>query len=289
MPETLQWGLRFTYGRVAGGTDAEMLADRGSKVMLGQQRLHSMSSEIFTSVGQIMNLVERMAELSGRLDRVFELQEVLDELEAETEAVGGHVIGDQVLTPCPPVDGPKRKAYKPWKECILLDKKNVDGHYLPLAWPESGFEHVRGSKSVHTNPTISIDDVTLVTPRGQAIVSDLSVTVEQHKALMVTGRNATGKTSLVRAMAGLWPIPKGSIECPCPAGSNRPGLKEIFIVPQRIHMALGTLSDQITYPETVSCAERTPEIEEKLMRLLTLVGIEYLVDRWSGTERIGER
>eukprot|EP01047_Picozoa_sp_COSAG01_P136899 COSAG01_NODE_67327_length_267_cov_0.922619_1_plen_59_part_00 len=52
------------------------------------------------------------------------------------------VIGDQVLTPCPPVDGPKRKAYKPWKECILLDKKNVDGHYLPLAWPESGFEHV---------------------------------------------------------------------------------------------------------------------------------------------------
>eukprot|EP01047_Picozoa_sp_COSAG01_P122381 COSAG01_NODE_51240_length_356_cov_1.003891_2_plen_36_part_01 len=29
------------------------------QVMLGQQRLHSMSSEIFTSVGQIMNLVER--------------------------------------------------------------------------------------------------------------------------------------------------------------------------------------------------------------------------------------
>ena len=43
--------------------------------MLGQQRLHSMSSEIFTSVGQIMNLVERMAELSGRLDRVMREQQ----------------------------------------------------------------------------------------------------------------------------------------------------------------------------------------------------------------------
>eukprot|EP01047_Picozoa_sp_COSAG01_P105368 COSAG01_NODE_34592_length_545_cov_0.753363_1_plen_98_part_00 len=57
---------------------------------------------------------------------------------------------------------------------------------------------VHGSKAVHTDPTISIDHVTITTPRGQAIVSDMSVKVEQHKALMVTGRNATGKTSLVR-------------------------------------------------------------------------------------------
>ena len=51
-------------------------------------------------------------------------------------------------------------------------------------------------------------------------------------------------------------------------------------------MALGTLADQITYPQTIPQAERTPEIEEKLMDLLKLVGIEYLVERWSGTDRI---
>lgn len=38
--------------------------------------------------------------------------------------------------------------------------------------------------------------------------------------------------SQVRAIAGLWPIPEGSITVPCPDGSNRPGLKEVFIVPQ---------------------------------------------------------
>lgn len=52
-----------------------------------------MSAEIFGSVGQVMSLVEQMAHLSGRLDRVFELQWVLDELEAENPATA---IGDQV-------------------------------------------------------------------------------------------------------------------------------------------------------------------------------------------------
>ena len=101
---------------------------------------------------------------------------------------------------------------------------------------------------------------------------------------MVTGRNATGKSSFVRAVSGLWPTPAGSISVPCPAGSNRPGLKEVFVVPQRILMALGTLADQLTYPVVVE--QRSAELEKRLQELLDLVGIGYLVDRWSGTERI---
>ena len=129
-----------------------------------------------------------MSELAGRLDRVFELQEVLDELEAETEAAGGKVIGDAVLTPCPPVDGPKRKAYKPWKQCILLDQRNEAGQYLPLAWAESGGEHVFGTPGGHTDPKIKLENVTLVTPRGMSVASEINVEVQRNKALMVTGR-----------------------------------------------------------------------------------------------------
>ena len=58
------------------GTDEEFLADRGASVFLGQTKLLQMSNEIFGNMGQIMALVERMAHLSGRLDRVFEMQEV---------------------------------------------------------------------------------------------------------------------------------------------------------------------------------------------------------------------
>ena len=285
IPETLQWVFRFLYGRNQFGSDQELLQDKGDGLFRGQQQLLQMTDEIFGSVGQILALGERMAELSGRLDRVFEMQEVLDDLEAEVPE--DCRVGDAVLTPCPPVDGSNRKNYKPWKECVLLDENNAEGQYLPLAWPEAGGEHLTGALGLaEKDARIALEDVTLLTPRGLAIASELSVEIESGQALMVTGRNSTGKTAFVRAVAGLWPIPAGSIVAPRPAGSARPGIKEVFVVPQRIHMSIGTLQDQITYPLVISPSARTPELETRLMELLSLVGIGYLVERWSGTDRI---
>ena len=74
-----------------------------------------------------------------------------------------------MLTPCPGTDGTKRKAYKPWKECVLLHEDNVDGQYLQLAWPEAGGEHVTGSKTRIKDPKIELKGVTLLTPRGISI------------------------------------------------------------------------------------------------------------------------
>ena len=80
-----------------------------------------------------------------------------------------------------------RKAYKPWKHCIHLDERNVDGQYLPLAWPEAGGEHVTGSSTPHVDPKIVMAGLDIVTPRGEAIVSNLDLTVTQDNAVMVTG------------------------------------------------------------------------------------------------------
>jgi putative ATP-binding cassette transporter len=86
---------------------------------------------------------------------------------------------------------------------------------------------VKGSKQAHVDPKIQLEGVTLVTPRGEAIVSNLNLTVPKGEAVMVTGRNATGKTSFVRSVSGLWPTPAGTITVPTPHGSRRPGLKEV--------------------------------------------------------------
>lgn len=53
-------------------------------------------------------------------------------------------------------------------------------------------------------------------------------------------------------------------------------------MPQKIHMALGSLQDQVTYPQFIPKEERTRELEVQMQEVLDLVGIGYLVKRWEG-------
>ena len=70
-----------------------------------------------------------------------------------------------------------------------------------------------------------------------------------------------GKTGFVRTLSGLWPLMKGSLERP----PNELG--EVFVVPQRIHMVLGTLADQITYPTLIKKEDRTEAINAELTQV----------------------
>ena len=221
-----------------------MLADGGATVFLGQQYLQSMAAMIFGEMGAVMALSERFAYLSGKVSRVAELQvrmrllacaciricgsvlarhrcpcvrdillawhdvaimqEVMDELDAAQPE--GRRVGDALSTPMPFVDGRLRNSYKPWKQCMVSHPSNVHGQYLPLALPAEQLTQARGE-----GKEIRLAGVDLVTPRGEAIATDVSCCVTEEAPLMVTGRNATGKTSLVRVISGLWPHTQGTL------------------------------------------------------------------------------
>jgi ABC-type uncharacterized transport system fused permease/ATPase subunit len=55
-------------------------------------------------------------------------------------------------------------------------------------------------------------------------------------------------------MGGCGQVPAAAVEGAASASID--GLKELFVVPQRIHMTLGTLADQVTYPEFIPPAGR---------------------------------
>ena len=275
VPDILQWVLRFTYGVSKGGTDEAILADGGADLNLRQTQLVSMSGMVFGELGVLIGLAEKFATIAGKTQRVAELQEVLDEIEADPQYNHSHPIGDRLLTKMPPIDA-QRKCHS-------------TEFYLQEAWPEAGGAHVVGDGTERNEGAkIKLDGVDLVTPRGEAVATNVSCEIAPSKALMVTGRNATGKTSFVRVLAGLWPHTEGEMSVPCPVGSTLPGLKNVFVVPQRIHMALGSLADQVTYPLKIPTAERTAEKEAELMALLDQVGIGYLVSRWAGDAKAAE-
>lgn len=147
------------------------------------------------------------------------------------------------------------------------------------------------------NQSIRFDGVDIVTPGQLCIAQSLSFEVQSGKSLLVTGANASGKSSLFRTLGGLWPIPEGRIYRPVDSQTRTLTPKQVFLVPQKPYSVLGTLADQITYP--VHLKQRTQQDEDKLFALLELVRVSYLVGRekggwdakskWEDTLSLGEQ
>ena len=135
-----------------------------------------------------------------------------------------------------------------------------------------------------TDGAISFDGVDIVSPGGSCCASDLTFTVKPKQPLIVTGPNASGKSSLFRCLGGLWPIYAGCIRRPCDPATQLVTHNQIFLVPQKPYSVKGSLSDQITYPTKIKAGLRTAEQEARLMRMLSLVQIEYLVDRYASKD-----
>ncbi len=132
----------------------------------------------------------------------------------------------------------------------------------------------------------ALEAMTLQTPNAElTLVKDLSFSVEPGEGILIMGASGLGKSSLVRAIAGLWNTGCGRIV--------RPSLEEIMFLPQRPYMILGSLREQLLYPN----ADR--EIPDKeLESLLHQVNLPELLSKvggfdaeldWSSVLSIGEQ
>lgn len=65
---------------------------------------------------------------------------------------------------------------------------------------------------------------------------------------------------------------------------TRPSDRDIFYIPQRPYLSLGTLRDQIIYPHTKQDMIKAGRTEEELIKILEVVHLAYIPDREGGWE-----
>ncbi|MBD2463799.1 ABC transporter ATP-binding protein/permease [Oscillatoria sp. FACHB-1407] len=119
---------------------------------------------------------------------------------------------------------------------------------------------------------LSLHHVTLQTPnRMSTLVSDLSVELQPGDGLLIVGHSGCGKSSVLRAIAGLWNCGTGKI--------TRPNLEEMLFLPQRPYMVLGTLREQLLYPNVHQSVD-----ENQLRQVLQQVNLADLPERVGGFE-----
>jgi vitamin B12/bleomycin/antimicrobial peptide transport system ATP-binding/permease protein len=117
---------------------------------------------------------------------------------------------------------------------------------------------------------LSIDRLTLQTPNYQrTLIKNLSLNLPTGDGLLIMGTSGCGKSSLLRAIAGLWNSGTGSI--------YRPDLSEILFLPQKPYMILGTLRSQLIYPH-----DDLQVSDLDLYYALDVVNLPDLAERFGG-------
>lgn len=98
--------------------------------------------------------------------------------------------------------------------------------------------------------SIWVKHLTLRTPNNETLLADINQKFIHGKNYWLRGNSGIGKSTFVRAVAGIWPFGSGEIILP--------SKKNIMYIPQRSYMPISTLQEALLFPQaaaTTSAAE----------------------------------
>ncbi|KAL0488430.1 ATP-binding cassette, subfamily D [Acrasis kona] len=106
-------------------------------------------------------------------------------------------------------------------------------------------EQIEGSYSdiELESESFNFENVSIYTPgvNPTCLIKNLNVNITPGTHVLITGPSGCGKTSLTRVMCGLWRYEGGTL--------SKPSFESVFYIPQQVYTNLGSLKEQIIYPD----------------------------------------
>jgi len=136
---------------------------------------------------------------------------------------------------------------------------------------------------IHTSDSaFLVTGLNVALPNGEIILKNLELQIQTGDKLLITGASGTGKSTLIKALAGIWPFGQGNICIP----QNQ----SLVFLPQKPYLPLGTLRAVILYP----CAADSAT-DETIRKIMTMCKLGHLTDKleqaenWSQILSLGEQ
>ncbi len=120
--------------------------------------------------------------------------------------------------------------------------------------------------------SLVLRDLEVAFANGTTVIAESSAEIRAGERVLIKGASGTGKSTLFRAIGGLWPWGAGEIITP-PAAT-------MMFMPQRPYLPLGTLHAALSYPAASDVFS-----DEEARDALALVGLAHLAPRLAEEER----